>query len=80
MCALALTLLLVPQSVVGQSSAVRLRVQWGGPVSRLWQGEIIAPGAALSDIAPLGIEADEAGSMWIDGDRLQVAPRSARAA
>ncbi|HEX4130831.1 MAG TPA: family 10 glycosylhydrolase, partial [Pirellulales bacterium] len=58
--------------------ALRVRVEWGGSTERRWQGEVAVPGGALSELRPMGLEADEPGSMWVDGDRLFIASPSPR--
>ena len=45
---------------------MRLRIAWGGGVARQWQGTISVTEGSVSEPRPLGIEADEPGSMWID--------------
>ncbi|NQT15053.1 MAG: family 10 glycosylhydrolase, partial [Planctomycetes bacterium] len=54
-----------PTTTVGQQT-VRLRVNWGGPVKTLWRGVIAVSEGTLSEPRPLGMEADEPGSMWLD--------------
>ena len=56
---------------------LRLRVEWGGP-PRLWSGEISIEGGQFANHQSLGIEADEPGSMWIEGSRLVIRSRSPR--
>ena len=59
--------------------ALRLRVAWGGGAERLWTGTIRLSEGALSDVRPLGIEADEPGSMWVVDGQVNIASRSRRA-
>ena len=47
---------------------VRVRIAWGGGAGRLWSGTIAVSDGAVSEPQPLGIEADEPGSMWIEPD------------
>lgn len=47
-------------------AGVRLRIAWGGGAERLWQGTIALTAGSIREPAPLGIEADEAGSMWLE--------------
>ena len=54
------------------AETVRLRLAWGGGSERTWQGRIAISGGALSDPIPLGIEADEAGSMWLETTPVEV--------
>ena len=50
-----------------------MRIAWGGGADRVWQGTISVSDGSLSEPQPLGIEADEPGSMWLDGDRARPA-------
>ena len=64
--------------------AQRIRIAFGGGQARLWDGSVTVSRGTLSDPRPLGIEADEPGSMWVDdasdtgGSRLLIRQRSAR--
>ena len=75
--ALAVALLLTTTAVGGENS-LRVRIAWGGNVARLWQGTISIDDGSLSGVEPLGIEADEPGTMWLDGGYVQVRQRSPR--
>jgi hypothetical protein len=80
-CALALLLLLV--SHVTWADELRVRIAWGGGAERTWRGTIAISNGTLSEPRSLGIEADEPGSMWLDGDsggsrKLVVQQRSPR--
>jgi hypothetical protein len=55
-----------------------VRVAWGGGAEKTWEGSISVLGGTISQPRPLGIEADEPGSMWIEDGRLQIRQRSAR--
>ncbi|HVX11696.1 MAG TPA: hypothetical protein VHC22_10985 [Pirellulales bacterium] len=57
---------------------VRLRIEWGNGLARKWTGTIALSEGTLRRAEPLGIEADEPGSIWIDEGRLQVSEPSAR--
>lgn len=57
---------------------MRLRIEWGSGTARKWQGTIALSDGRLSNPLPLGIEADEPGSMWIENDRLAIREPSAR--
>ena len=46
--------------------SIRLRIDWGGAQEELWEGVIAVSQGTVSGPAPLGIEADEPGSMWLD--------------
>ena len=60
-----------------------VRVAWGGGAEKSWEGVIAvrAPSGSgtIAQPRPLGIEADEPGSMWLDDGRLLVRQRSPRA-
>lgn len=66
--ALAVSVLLGGPIRIGSAREVNLqvRVAWGGGAERLWQGTIALNEGQLADPEPLGIEADEAGSMWLE--------------
>src|SRR5262245_613702 len=57
-------------SLVGVSDAqqsVQVRIAWGGPDRpRQWRGTISVDRGRLDFLRPLGREADEPGSMWLD--------------
>jgi len=59
--------------------AMRLRIAWGGGAERIWSGSIRLDSGTLSELQPLGIEADEAGTIWLDGNEIVVRGRSVRA-
>lgn len=76
-----------PRPAVGQVAdpaasarfvTLRLRVEWGGGAARRWNVVGEMPRGELRDPAPLGIEPDEPGSMWIDEGRWRVEPRTPR--
>ena len=46
-----------------KKDALRVRIAWGGGAERLWEGTIAVSQGAISEPRPLGIEADEPGSM-----------------
>ena len=55
--------------------SVRVRIAWGGNTARIWQGTISVNEGELSQLRPLGIEADEPGSMWIEAYWQWAQPR-----
>ncbi len=55
----------------------RLRMSWWG-TSRQWYGSVRVSEGAIENPEPLGMEADEPGSMWIDKGELKVFQRSPR--
>ncbi|HET6881966.1 MAG TPA: family 10 glycosylhydrolase [Pirellulales bacterium] len=63
---------------VAPAAVMRLRLEWGSGESRRWQGAIAVSEGTLARPVPLGIGADEPGSMWIEETRLlvhQLSPR-----
>ena len=52
---------------------------WGGGAERLWEGTIALSQGMLSEPQPLGIEADEPGSMWLEDGQLIIRQRTPRA-
>ena len=64
--ALAIVLAFSLHVVTAGEETVRIRVDWGGHTDELWQGVIALSEGTLSEPRPLGIEADEPGSMWLD--------------
>ncbi len=74
-----LFLVLAAYGSVVAEEPMRVRVAWGGGSERLWEGVISLSQGTLSEPRPLGIEADEPGSMWLDDGRLMVRQRTARA-
>src|SRR6476469_6331934 len=65
--------------VAAEPIDVRIRIAWGGGEARAWRGTIQLSEGTLSDIQPLGLEADEPGSMLlIDDKSLHVFPRTPR--
>ena len=74
-------LALVSQTTLADD--LRVRIAWGGGPERTWRGTIAVSNGTLSEPRSLGIEADEPGSMWLDGDpggshKLLVQQRSPR--
>lgn len=65
-------------SAEGAPGALRLRFEWGGGARKAWTGEVSVDRGRLSQLEPLGIEADEPGAMWVEEDRIRIAHRSGR--
>jgi hypothetical protein len=65
-------------SGAAEPASVRIRVEWGGGTERRWEGSIGVSRGELAEPCSLGVEADEPGSMWLDGGALAVRQRSAR--
>jgi hypothetical protein len=81
--ALLAFLALMPFTALAEE--LRLRVAWGGGRERQWQGIVTLSEGKLAEPKPLGIEADEPASMYLDhggrsGEtRLMIRQRSSRA-
>ena len=56
-----------------------VRIAWGGGKEKLWEGSIAVSHGTIAQPRPLGIEADEPGSMWLEDGRLLIRQRSPRA-
>jgi hypothetical protein len=59
---------------------VRLRFTWGGQAAEKWSGAIAVSGATLSDLQPLGTEADEAAAVRLADNVIRVSPLVRRTA
>jgi len=62
----AIALLGLSAARVTLADDVRVRIAWGGGAERAWQGTISVTDGAISEPQPLGAEADEPGSMWLE--------------
>ena len=60
------------------AATMRVRIAWGGGAERLWHGTIAVSKGTLGEPRPLGIEADEPGSIWLEDGHLVVRQRSSR--
>jgi hypothetical protein len=60
------------------AESLKVRIAWGGGTERVWQGKIALSEGRLDQPHPLGIEADEPGSMWIEEGALVFRQRSPR--
>jgi hypothetical protein len=78
----AVALCAVPATIglttVRADTHLQLRIAWGGGAKRSWTGAISLTEGRLTLRRPLGIEADEPGSIWIEQNRLEIRQRSAR--
>lgn len=75
----AMAVILISAAGTGLADSVRVRIAWGGGAERIWQGTIAVSDGSFSEPQPLGIEADEPGSMWLGGQgALVVQQRSPR--
>ncbi len=79
LCALAFIVCLLMQGSATANDSIRVRIAWGSESqARLWSGSISIDKGELSNPSPLGIEADEPGSMWLEEGRLRVSQKSPR--
>ena len=60
------------------AESLKIRIAWGGGAERIWQGKISLSEGRLDQPRPLGVEADEPGSMWIQDGVLVFHQRSPR--
>jgi hypothetical protein len=61
-----------------RAESLKIRIAWGGGAERIWQGKVTLSEGRLDQPRPLGIEADEPGSMWIQDGALVFRQRSPR--
>ena len=64
---------------IAAETSLQVRIAWGGGAERVWQGTIALSEGRFSQLLPLGIEADEPGSIWLADGRIEVRQRSLRA-
>jgi hypothetical protein len=81
--ATVLALCAAPFEVRAAEVSLRLRVAWGGGNECLWRGAIRLSNGTLTDARPLGIETDEAGTIYLDarnepGGVVHIEPKSPR--
>jgi hypothetical protein len=80
--ALACFSALAPRVTQAEDLDVRLRIAWGGGEASVWQGSIRLSAGTLSEVTPLGLEADDPGSMHLvtdaAGQSLRIHPRTPR--
>lgn len=82
LCAVAVALIAaLLESPVARGAEVtcKLRIAWGGGVERSWRGTVNLSAGSFEQIEPLGIEADEPGSIWLDGSQIRIRQPSPRA-
>jgi hypothetical protein len=73
------TAALVSAPAEAAEATLRLRIAWGGGNERQWHGSVELSDGTLTELMPLGIEADEPGSIWLDGAKVLIRQRSGRA-
>jgi len=84
LCALCTALTFFPGLLRAADESLRVRIAWGGGSERIWQGSVALSEGTIAEPQALGIEADEPGSMFLDGDaerggqRLVIRQRSSR--
>ena len=77
--ALLLSVQIISSFAAAADEPMQVRIALGGGSERLWHGTVSLSEGMLSEPKPLGIEADEPGSMWIEQGQLKIRQRSARA-
>jgi len=82
---LLILLILPPGTVAAQSPSasiddlqLQLRIAWGGGDNRQWRGEIRINSGRFLGYTPLGLEADEPGSMVFSPQQIKIEQRSPR--
>jgi len=77
-CVLALAAMTTANAVAAEI-ALKLRISWGGGAERAWRGSISATQGSFSELGLLGIEADAARAVWLEGaNTLRINPPGAR--
>ena len=56
------------------AETLTLRIDWGGNRPIRYRGNISLSEGRIDHIHPLGVEADEPGSIWVDQNRVWIAP------
>ncbi|WP_254512439.1 hypothetical protein [Anatilimnocola floriformis] len=79
-CALLFALIIGNASqILANELDLRLRIAWGGGEACSWQGSIELSEGTLSDVQPLGLEADSPGALqMVSAQSLRVFPRMPR--
>ena len=70
---------LAVSQVLAAEEVLQLRIAWGGGAERIWHGTIRLSAGRFSELQPLGIEADEPGSIWLAKESIEIQQRSLRA-
>jgi hypothetical protein len=70
--------LVIAISAASAAEQTRVRLAFGGGEGCAWRATVSVSEGTLSEPRPLGIEADEPGSMWIEQGALWIRQRGAR--
>ncbi len=78
LCGVALMLIVAGGSTLQAAEiSLRLRIAWGGGPDHIWRGSVTLSQGEFSQLRALGIEADEPGSIWLEGNQqIQIRPPS----
>ena len=60
------------------AETMRIRIEWGGGTEQVWEGKVSTARGSLAEPVPLGIEADEPGSIWTADGAMMIRQRSPR--
>jgi hypothetical protein len=71
-------LIALGSATVHAQSSLQLRLAWGGGTPQQWSGTVALTEGRFFLHRPLGIEADEPGSIWAEDNRLEFRQRSPR--
>ena len=77
--ALVVSLCVADTQAIAAETTMRLRIAWGGGVERIWHGTIRLSEGRFSELAALGIEANEPGSISLSADGIEIREPSVRA-
>jgi hypothetical protein len=75
---LACALVVLLSTTAQAQSSLQLRIAWGGGAPQQWFGTVALTEGRIFLHRPLGIEADEPGSIWVDENRLEIRQKSPR--
>lgn len=76
---LLLVAVLLANTSLAADTTLRLRIAWGGGVERIWSGSIRLSEGRFSELEPLGIEANEPGSIWLSAGGIEIREPTQRA-
>lgn len=68
----------VGQVAWGTTSDLNLRIVWGGGTARQWTGTVQVRPGSFSNLRHLGLEADQAATLYVAGDAVQIRQRTPR--